>query len=1398
MGQGTDLDMRVERIGEPGSNRRRGDPRTFGWRAALALAACALVCLSPALAQAERLAFQRAPIDLKTSSYGGVLQDRDGFIWFSTVGQGVLRYDGYELKQFGQGENGLAGSLTSAIVQDSKGVIWIGSLSAGLTRYDKANGKFTHHRHDPENTNSLSSNNLPFSPRALLVDAADRLWVGTQGGGLNRFDAATSTWTRFRHDPDDTDTPGSDEVLAVAEGRAGQIWIGTKGGGLDRLNPATGEWFHYRHDPTDSASLSDDWINAIVVGRDGAIWIATKSGGLDRFDPHSGAFHHYRHEPENPLSLADDEIWNLYEDRSGNIWVLHSASPLGGLGMLDRKRDIFVRYPVTSPGVSGVSSNGVVGLHQETQTGIIWAINSDGVIDKYDPVAHRFATHKHDPANPKSIGSDAILPLAEDDAGTIWVGTFNAGLNAYDRRSNTFRRFMPDAADPRSIPHVRLSGLRIDHAGTLWIGSWGGTLTQFDPKRGVSLRHFNHDPAQPSSITASERVKYIVEDKDDAAILWIGTIGGGLERFDKRNGTFTHFKHDPRDPHSLSHDSVPTILDDGNGILWITTYGGGLDKFDKNTRRFSHYRHNPKDPRSINSDTLYEAYRDKAGRLWITGKGGISRYDEQSDSFDNHTVADGFPSDIIGSILEDERGILWLGAVDVGLIRFDPNSGAHRLYTEDDGLPSNTFFWTSRLKSRDGRLWFGGSKGLVSFDPGRLTDNPYVPPVRLTAISQGGRVLDLGSAPENAKRIELDWRHNFFEFQFAAPSFSQPERNTYAYKLEGRDQDWYFSGSKPFGRYTGLSGGEYTLRLKAANSSGLWNEDGIAIEVFVRSPFWETAWFYLAVALGIVAGFIFIARYFARLNSEIKRRQRSEAAFRQSEARLSDAQNIARIGSFEWVPDSDTSIWSAQTYRLFGVEQGRQAPSLETILLLVHPDDRRKVEQINQAAINAGTPWDYEYRILHSEKGLRYLHSIGRPVLDDRQQVVRVAGTIQDATERRQAEEELRRLRNYLANIIDSMPSLIIGVDTEGRVTQWNREAQRATGLPPRAVLGQPLHAAVPELCVEMRTLHEAMQSRREQGDPKRVRRHDGETYYEDVTIYPLVANGVEGAVIRIDDVTQRVRMEEMMIQSEKMLSVGGLAAGMAHEINNPLGGIIQTAAVMAERLGGDLSANRRAAETAGTSVQAIRQFMELRQIPRMLDAIEESGRRAATIVNNMLGFARKSDASLSSCDLAQLLDQTVKLAESDYDLKKRYDFKQIEVVREYEPGLPLLPCDSQKIQQVLLNVLTNGAQAMLSMADRQGTNSPLFILRLRHEPDTETLRIEITDNGIGMDDATRKRVFEPFYTTKPVGVGTGLGLSVSYFIVTENHGGEMSVQSQPGEGATFVIRLPLAKADGR
>jgi PAS domain S-box-containing protein len=399
-----------------------------------------------------------------------------------------------------------------------------------------------------------------------------------------------------------------------------------------------------------------------------------------------------------------------------------------------------------------------------------------------------------------------------------------------------------------------------------------------------------------------------------------------------------------------------------------------------------------------------------------------------------------------------------------------------------------------------------------------------------------------------------------------------------------------------------------------------------------------------------------------------------------------------------------------------------------------------------------------------------------------------ILSAIVDISERVSSNRELQRMRTYLKNIIDSMPSVLVGVDKKGRVTEWNQSAEKATGVPTGDAIGQPFNTLFPELESQLENIREAIRTHAPLHTERLITEKDGETRYADVMVYPLLANGAAGAVIRVDDITNRVRIEQMMVQTEKMMSVGGLAAGMAHEINNPLSGVLQSSQNIQRRLSPELEPNRRAAEALGVDLERLHRYLDERGILGFVDAIQQSASRASHIVADMLAYSRSSSIDFQPARVVDMLETVVRLAASDYDLKKKYDFKQIEIVRDFDPQLDTLVCDHTEIEQVLLNLIKNAAQAMTEGGAQPSDQR--IILRTRREEEYGC--IEIQDNGPGMDPQTQRRVFEPFFTTKAAGVGTGLGLSVSYFIVTEQHKGTIDVSSNPGEGTCFTVRLPL------
>ncbi|MBI9098196.1 MAG: HAMP domain-containing protein [Spirochaetaceae bacterium] len=375
---------------------------------------------------------------------------------------------------------------------------------------------------------------------------------------------------------------------------------------------------------------------------------------------------------------------------------------------------------------------------------------------------------------------------------------------------------------------------------------------------------------------------------------------------------------------------------------------------------------------------------------------------------------------------------------------------------------------------------------------------------------------------------------------------------------------------------------------------------------------------------------------------------------------------------------------------------------------------------------------------------------------------------------------------DFITNIIDSMPSVLIGINNKGYITLWNNSAVNLTGVKRNDAIEASFLDFFPQFTNEINNVISEHKLMHFQYKNEHMKKDRTKKIIQEISIYPIISRNFDGFVIRIDDITSKSNIQDIMIQNEKMLSLGGLAAGMAHEINNPLGGILQTVEVMSKRLQNtSLESNIKAAEKTGLSMKDLQSYISERDLPRMFKSINESGKRASSIIQNMLSFARDNDSDFSTQSLQDIIENSLKLSETDYNLKKQYDFRKIEIIKEYSEDVPSIICEENKIQQVIMNILRNGAQAM----HRAEIRNPRLILRIKYIDNIVSLEIE--DNGPGMDSDTQKRIFEPFFTTKPIGEGTGLGLSISFFIITNIHKGEIVVESKLGKGTKFIIRFP-------
>ncbi|TIH14063.1 PAS domain S-box protein [Marinifilum sp. JC120] len=394
-----------------------------------------------------------------------------------------------------------------------------------------------------------------------------------------------------------------------------------------------------------------------------------------------------------------------------------------------------------------------------------------------------------------------------------------------------------------------------------------------------------------------------------------------------------------------------------------------------------------------------------------------------------------------------------------------------------------------------------------------------------------------------------------------------------------------------------------------------------------------------------------------------------------------------------------------------------------------------------------------------------------------------------DVRRRLADQRALQRTRNYLGNVIDSMHSVLVGVDEGSNVVLWNDYAHKETGRAAEDAEGNFVYEMMPELRRFEHLISATIRGEIKGGTEIFYMDRDGYNVFYEVVVFPFKGDE-SGAVIRVDDITARTRMEEVMVQTEKMMTVGGLAAGMAHEINNPLGGILQGIQNIQRRISRHLPKNRAVAEEIGIPFEAIHEYCEKRGILPKLESVKEMGERSARIVSNMLQFSRQSGGERVCSDIKQIVETAIELSFSGYDFYSKSGGGGLEIVRELDDSISCLQCSPSEIEQVLINLLKNSVQAILSDPERKEDSVARITVRLK--PDGDFVRIEIEDNGPGMDAETRKKALEPFFTTKAAGEGTGLGLFVSYFIITQKHGGTFDIDTSPGEGMKVIIKIPV------
>jgi signal transduction histidine kinase/streptogramin lyase len=612
-----------------------------------------------------------------------------------------------------------------------------------------------------------------------------------------------------------------DAINTIYEDHIGVLWLGTALSGLKAVDRQTGTFTqHYQHNPKVATSLGDNEINAITEDAGGALWVATKRG-VDRFDRATQKFLRFQHDPQNPAGLNMGVCSRIYKDRSGLLWIETDGS---GLNKFDPRPSQFAHFKHEPDNPSSLSKDLPKAICED-RFGDLWIGMVWGALDRLDRRNGKMTYYRHDPNNAYSLGGKGIFAIYEDQSGDLWIGG-DGGLNRFDRELDRFDNYHNDAGKRLGLTSDLVAVIGEDHAGNLWLGA-----DILRNRRVTSYARADH-PKQNNVIH---------EDRQER--LWIGT-SNGLYQFHHDRETFTRYFHDPANPNSLGHNFIKTIFEDRAGNLWIGTTDG-LNKFNPETETFIRYHEKDGLPNTFIYGILGDpASRD--GNLWMSTNRGLSK--------------------------------LFLSGAE----GFNPATGKFRNYDLQDGLQSYEFNTGAYHRSkRTGEMFFGGINGINIFHPDSVKDSDYLASIVLTDFKKFDLPVQLEEEISEIEEIKLAYQEDVFSFEFAALDFTHPEKNQYAYMLEGFDHDWVYCGTRRFARYTNLDPGTYTFRVKGTNHDGVWNEQGASVRVVIVPPFWMTWWFRIMaiiVVLGAVAGaakYISV-RTFRKRVEELERQQALE------------------------------------------------------------------------------------------------------------------------------------------------------------------------------------------------------------------------------------------------------------------------------------------------------------------------------------------------------------------------------------------------------------------------------------------------------------------------------------------------------------------------------------------
>lgn len=809
----------------------------------------------------ERISVQQG---LSQSAVTCIIQDDQGFMWFGTQ-DGLNRYDGYKFsvyKKNTDNEYSISNNFITCLYEDKEKNIWAGTSGGGLNKYDRRTDRFVYYMHQDNDPSSISLNQI----RSVLEDSKGNFWVGTSTGGLNRFLQNENEFIHYLCNPDDPDCIKSNSIRCIYEDSKGNLWFGTWGEGLKLFNHSTGKFADYKNRSTDEPNANR--INSVYEDSSGSIWLATNLG-LQKLNKETKTYTEYK--VNDGKGLSDNLVSAVYEYEPGLFLI---GTRTGGLNLFDQENERFTSVKYYEKKSHGISNNSIMQIF-ECRSSNIWIATQGGGLNKFSRKQKKIYHICQSDEGNNNLKSNKIFALHEDKEGIIWIGTNDEGLFKYDRKNKRITEF-PEGGNSLSDRNISFIGESKD--GDKFVGTQLGGLNiiNYSDK---SILVYKNETGNKNSLSHN----YVTSVIEEGNFLWVSTYGGGINKIDLTGKTISHYKHDPDNEKSIGSNRVRTMLKSTDGSFWLGLDGGGLNRFIPEEEKFIRYENDPENNQSINGNDILVLFEDSGKRLWIGTSGeGLSMFVGQTESFKRFGIKDGLPNETIYGILEDDSGILWL-STNNGISKFNPESKSFRNYDEKDGFQGNEFNQCAYLKLKSGELAFGGLNGLNIFEPEDIHDNEYIPEIVLTGFQIFNK--DSGIPGNNsplretiniAEEINLTYKESVISFEFSALDFTMPEKNMYAFKMEGFEKDWNYSRGRRFATYTNLNPGSYVFRVIGSNNDGVWNRTGRSVAINISPPFWKTVWFKGLSALtlaGIAGGY-----YKSKIN-QIKKEQDAQTLF---------------------------------------------------------------------------------------------------------------------------------------------------------------------------------------------------------------------------------------------------------------------------------------------------------------------------------------------------------------------------------------------------------------------------------------------------------------------------------------------------------------------------------------